>query len=179
MQLEDIFDYKNQLMKEILTNKTIVHLINEEVPLEQADKLAYTQVFPAEFIPETLHDGSTIIMFDVDLQYVPNKTFLIPILRVWVLAHRSRLRLPDGGGVRTDRICSEICKVINGSRYYGLGELRLSGMQRSAPVTDYNGKCMTFTMKEFNRQHNPKQAIPSNRKEDVPVITDDTSVGSG
>lgn len=165
MQLEDIFDYKNQLMKDLLTNETIVHLINEDVIMEHADELAYKQVFPAEFVPETIHDGSTFVMFDVDVQSVPNKTYLIPTLYVWVYAHRSRLRLPDGGGVRTDKLCSEICKVINGSRYYGLGELNFAGMRRFAPVTDYNGKAMTFTAKEFNRLHDPKQSIPANRKD--------------
>lgn len=164
MQLEDIFDYKNQLMKDILTTEPIVHLIDEEAIMEHADELAYENVMPFEYVGETLFDGRTFVMFDVDLQAVPNKTFLIPTLYVWVFSHRSKLRLPDGGGVRTDKLCSEICKVINGSRFYGLGELKLSGMRRFAPVTDYNGKCMTFEMKEFNRQHNPNQVIPSNRK---------------
>lgn len=164
MQLEDIFDYKNQLAKDILTNETIVHLINEDVQMEHADELMYKQVFPAEYVPETIHDGSTFVLFDVDLQAVPNKTYLVPIIYVWVFAHRSRLRLPDGGGVRTDKLCSEICKVINGSRLYGLGELNLTSMRRFAPTTDYNGKCMAFEAKEFNRLHDPKQYIPANRK---------------
>ena len=164
MQLQDFYDYKNQLMKDILTNENIVHLLNDDIQMEEAGKLAYEQVFPYEYIGETVFDGRTFIMFDVDIQYVPNKTYLIPTLYVWVYAHRSRLRLPDGGGVRTDKICSEICKAINGSRYYTLGELNLYSVKRFAPMTDYNGKCMTFTGKEFNRQFDPRKPIPANRK---------------
>ena len=164
MQLEDFFDYKNRLMKELLTNEAIVHLINDEVKMEDAYKLAYNQVFPAEFVPETIHDGSTFVCFDVDIQKAPNKTFLKPTLYVWVFVHRSRLRLPDGGGVRTDKLCSEICKAINGSREYGLGELDLYSTRRFSPVTDYNGKCMTFHATEFNRPYDPKKYTPSNRK---------------
>jgi len=63
------------------------------------------------------------VCFDVDIQRSYNKTFYKPVLYIWVFAHRSNLRLPDGGGVRTDKLCSEICKKINGSRYYGLGQL--------------------------------------------------------
>lgn len=164
MQLQDFYDYKNKLMKDLLTNETIVHLINPEVKMEDAYKLAYEQVFPAEFVPETLHDGGTFVCFDVDVQSAPNKTFLLPTLYIWVFVHRSNLRLPDGGGVRTDKICSEICKAINGSHEYGLGELNLYSTKRFSPVTDYNGKCMTFYMKEFNKQHDPTRYIPSNRK---------------
>lgn len=164
MQLEDFYDYKNRLMKDLLTNETIVHLINEEIKMEDAYELAYDQVFPAEFIPTTLHDGATFVCFDVDIEAAPSKTFLRPTLFVWVFVHKSRLRLPDGGGVRTDKLCSEICKTINGSRYYGLGELNLRSSKRFAPVTDYNGKCMTFVAKDINRFHDPTKPIPSNRK---------------
>ncbi len=168
MQLEDFYDYKNKLMEDILTNETLVHLINEDIKMEDAYKLAYDQVFPAEFVPVTIHDGSTFVCFDVDVQSAgraSTKTFLYPVLYVWVFVHRHRLRLPDGGGVRTDKICSEICKAINGSRYYGLGELNFDSCKRFAPVTDYNGKCMVFKAKEFNRIHDPKKPVPANRKD--------------
>ena len=36
----------------LLTNEAIVKLINEDVALEDAGSLIYTQVFPYEFIPE-------------------------------------------------------------------------------------------------------------------------------
>lgn len=173
MQLEDFYDYKNQLMSDILTNETLVSLISdvdeEGVPrftLENARELAYEYVFPFEFVAETIFDGRTFIMFDVDIRTAPNKTFYVPTIHVWVFAHRSRLRLPDGGGVRTDAICSELCKTINGSRQYGLGELNLHSVERFAPATDYNGKCMTFYAKEINKFYDPKRYTPTNRKND-------------
>ena len=48
MQLEDFYDYKNKLMETILTNEKLVHLINEDIKMEDSYKLAYSQVFPAE-----------------------------------------------------------------------------------------------------------------------------------
>jgi len=164
MQLQDFFDYKNKLMEDLLTNESIVHLVNEEISMDDATALAYSQIFPCEYIPETVQDGFTYICFDVDIQSVSNKTFLTPVLYVWVLAHRSNLRLPEGG-VRTDKLCSEICKTINGSRYYGLGELNLYSVKRFVPLTDYQGKCMTFYAKEFNRQFNGAKPTPANRKD--------------
>lgn len=164
MQLQEFFDYKNQLMEDLLTNKEVVNLINSEVDFGNAESLAYTQVFPYEYIPETVEHGRTFICFDVDVQKSMNKTFLLPTLYIWVFTHRSLLHLPDGGGVRTDKLCSEICNAINGSKMYGLGELSLYSVKRFAPMTDYQGKCLTFHAVDFNRQFDPGRHIPNNRK---------------
>ena len=59
---------------------------------------------------------------------------------------------------------SKIAGAINGSRYYGLGELDFYSAKRYAPMTDFQGKVMTFTTTDFNRLHNPNKPIPSNRK---------------
>lgn len=166
MQLEDFFDYKNQLMKDLLTNESIVRLIDADIPMEEATKLAYSHVFPCEYVPETVQDGKTFICFDVDIiGYENNKTFYVPVLYVWIFTHRSLLRLPEGG-VRTDRLCSEICKTINGSMQYGLGELTLYSVKRFAPMTDYQGKRLEFHMREFSKQYNPNKYIPPNRKKE-------------
>lgn len=164
MQLQEFFDYKNQLMGDLLTNEEIVRLLDDDIAFEDAGSLAYENVFPCEYVPETVQDGKTFICFDVDIQKSVNKTYLSPTLYVWVFAHRSRLRLPNGGGVRTDKLCSEICKAINGSLKYGLGELDLYSVKRFAPMTDYQGKVLTFYAKDFNRQFNPYKDIPTNRK---------------
>lgn len=163
MQLQELFDYKNRLMEDLLTNEAIVSLVNENVSMDNAISLAYTQVFPCEYIPETVQGGETYICFDVDIQEATGKTFLSPTLYVWVFTHRSRLRLPEGG-VRTDKLCAKICEAINGSRYYGLGELNLYSVKRFAPMTDYQGKVMTFYAKDFNRQFNGAKPTPTNRK---------------
>lgn len=163
MQLEEFFDYKNQLMEDLLTNSEIVRLISSDVRMESADGLAYTNVFPYEYVPDTVEQAKTFICFDVDVQKSMNKTFLVPTVYVWVFSHKSKLRLPEGG-VRPDKLVSEIAKEINGSREYGLGELELYSVKRFAPMTDYQGKVMTFHAKEFNHPAPNMKPIPSNRK---------------
>lgn len=163
MQLQEFFDYKNQLSNDLLTNETIVHLINDEIDFSEAGSLMYTQIFPYEYIPETIQKGLTYICIDVDIQRALNKTYLLPILYVWIFSHRSRLRLPEGG-VRVDKLCNEICQVINGSTNYGLGRLMLNSVKRFAPVTDYQGKCLVFTATDFNRVFDGTKPIPSNRR---------------
>lgn len=150
-------------MHDLLTTPEIVHLIDEDISIDDAYKLAYTKVFPAEFVPETVDDGQTLVLFDVDVRKSTSKTYLEPCLYIWVIAHKSKLRLPEGG-VRTDAICSEIAKKINGSMCYGLGEMDLYSVERFAPMSDYNGKVMVFRMSEFSKTYNPNKYIPSNRK---------------
>lgn len=162
-QLDEFFDYKNKLMEDLLTNKDIVALINEDVSFNNAASLRYTQVFPFEYIPETVEEGRTFVCFDVDIQRSVDKTYLLPTIYIWVFTHKSKLRLPEGG-VRTDKLCSKIAGVINGSRDYSLGELDLYSVKRFAPMTDFQGKLMTFNGKDFNRLHNPNKPIPVNRK---------------
>lgn len=163
MQLSEFFDYKNRLMEDLLTNAEIVKLIDADTELEDASKLAYTQVFPYEYIPDAVEHADTFICFDVDIQESINKTFLLPTLYIWVFSHKSKLRLPEGG-VQTDKLVSEIAKAINGSRFYGLGELDLYSVRRFAPMTDYQGKVMAFHAKEFNRLAPNTKPIPANRK---------------
>lgn len=163
MLLSEFYDYKNKLMEDILTNERIVHLINENIPFENAESLAYTQVFPSEYVPDTAEHGKTYVCFDVDIQRSFDKLYLLPTIYIWVFTHRSLMRLPEGG-LRVDTICNEICKAINGSMYYGLGRLNFYSSKRFAPITDYNGKLLTFETVDFNRVYDPTKPVPSNRK---------------
>lgn len=164
MQLDEFFDYKNQLMNDLLTNQSIVRLLSDgEEIISNPEKLVYKQVFPFEYIPDTVEHGQTFICCDVDIQRSINKTFLSPSLFVWIFAHKSKLCLPEGG-VRTDKLASEIAKAINGSRCYGLGELDLYSVKRFAPITDYQGKVLLFQAVDFNRFSPSGKPIPSNRK---------------
>ena len=163
MYLDEFFDYKNQLMEDMLTNQRIVSLLREDMSVEDARDLMYTQVFPYEYVPETIEHGVTYVCADVDIQRVQNKTYLSPTLYVWVFTHKSLLRLPEGG-VRTDKLAHEIVKAINGSHMYGLGELELYSVKRFSPLTDYQGKVLVFHATDFNMTAPTGKPIPSNRK---------------
>lgn len=165
MQLDEFYDYKNQLMDDLIKNKDIVRLLSDDCRLiSKPDTLIYKQIFPYEYIPETVEHGQTFICCDVDIQRSMNKTFLLPVLYIWEFTHKSKLRLPNHMGVRTDKLAAEIAKTINGSRFYGLGELDFYSAKRFAPIADYQGKVLTFQATDFNRLSPTGKAVPSNRK---------------
>ncbi len=163
MYLDEFFNYKNQLMEDLLTEERIVKLINDDVSVDDAAELVYTQVFPYEYVPDTVEHGKTFVCADVDITSAPNSTLYYPTLYIWIFTHKSLLRLPEGG-VRTDKLAHEIAKKINGSRYYGLGELDLRSVKRFAPMTDYQGKVLIFDAEDFNRLSPTGKPIPANRK---------------
>lgn len=164
MLLDEFFDYKNELMKTICSSPEIVRLITDsgDAPVPNVD-LAYTQVFPFEFVPETVDEGQTFICFDVDIPRVSDKTYYLPALYIWVFTHKSKLRMREGG-IRTDRLAVELNKLLNGSRYFGLGELNLESVSRFSPIADYQGRVLTYSAVDFNRAGISKRP-PSNRKQ--------------
>lgn len=163
MYLEEFYDYKNRFMEDLLTDPEAVRLIDDTIPFEQAPSLMYTKVFPYEYVPDTVEVGATYVCCDVDIQKAYSKTYFSPVIYIWVFTHRSLLRLPEGG-VRPDKLVSEIAHLLNGSRFYGLGELDLESVKRFAPMTDYQGKVMMFRATDFNRLSPTGKPIPSNRK---------------
>lgn len=152
MILNELFNYKNKIMEDICTSKNIIRLLTDVVdPIVPNTELPYKQVFPFEFVPETVDGATTFICFDVDIADVYNKTFYEPALYVWIFTHKSKLRLPDGAGVRTDCISHEVDSILNGNRNYGLGELNLESVRRFSPIQDYQGRVLTYSCRDFNR----------------------------
>lgn len=164
MQLEELYDYKNLLMKHLCCDAEVVKTVtgNDDAVVPNHD-LPYYQIFPFEYIPETVNDAKTFICFDMDIVSVPNKTVYIPVIYVWVCAHKSQLRAKEGG-CTLDKMAVAVNRLLNGNRYYGLGKLKLDSVRRFQPITDYYGRALTFYSKDFNEKW-AKPDIPSNRKE--------------
>ena len=164
VHLEEFFDYKNEAVKTFCHNENIVRLITDskEAPVPNYD-LAYKQIFPYEYVPDTVDDGKVFLCLDVDIVEVPNKTFYVPVMYLWAFAHKSKIRL-DEGGIRTDQLCVEIDKELNGSRFFGLGELNLFHVGRFSPNTGYQGRVMAYSAKVFNRLA-PSKRPPAKRKQ--------------
>lgn len=162
--LDELFDYKNQLIKDLLTSKNIVNLLVDDGKFQGDSKdLVYKAVFPYEYLPDTTEEATTYLCCEVDIEGVFDKTFLHTYIYIWVFTHISLLQLSEGG-LRMDKLSSEITKTLNGSRVYGLGTLELHSAKRFAPVSTYQGRVLKFYTKDFNRPAPNRHPIPTNRK---------------
>jgi len=163
--LDEFFEYKNTLMGELMTNKKILeYLDHDNIGLKPRD-LIYQSVFPYEYVPTVTENETTFICFDVDITKAPNTTYLFPTMYVWIFTHDNLMRLP-GGGLRVDAISSEISKMINGSRNYGMGRLELDLVKRYSPIQHYQGRIMRFAATDWNRPiaGNDPHNLPANRR---------------
>ena len=167
VKLDEFFDYKNELMKTLCCNENIVRLVTDSsiAPVPNYD-LAYSQIYPYEYVPDTVDDARTFICFDVDIAEVLDKTFYFPVVYLWVFTHKSKMRLPTGG-IRTDMLCAEIDEELNGNRCFGLGELELQTVGRFMPIVDYQGRVMAYTARDWNRTAQGAKKPPANRKRRV------------
>lgn len=166
MYLAELFDYKNRLVKDMLTDEEIIKLIDPNHTHRDPKDMVYDNINPYEFYPETIEKGRVYVCCDVDVVEVSSKPLYELALYIWIFAHKSLLQLP-GGGVRTDALCNKIDEKINGSWFYGLGKLELEYVKRFAPMADYTGKVMRYRATDFNRVYNPKAEKPTNRKADA------------
>lgn len=164
MQLEEFYDYKNLLMKEICGNEEIVKLVtgNNQAAVPNHD-LPYSQVFPFEYVPKTVDEGKTFICFDVDIARVDRTTTYRPVIYVWAFTHQSLLRMPNGEGVLIDRLSVLINNILDGSRCYGMGELKMGFCHRFSPITGYLGRVLSYCCMDLNRPAGLKPT-PPNRK---------------
>lgn len=164
MNLHEFYNYKNELMKDICSNPTIVKLLTENNnPDVPNHVLPYTQVYPYEFVPETVSEARSFICFDVDIMKAPNKTYYYPVLYIWPFTHKSKFRTKDGK-VLIDELSSVLDDMLNGSRYFGLGDLKLHSVQRFVPIADYLGRVLTYYATDFNRPTINTRSVPSVRK---------------
>lgn len=81
MLLNGFFDYKNKLMETLCKNENIVRLVtdSESAPVPNYS-LAYTQLFPFEYIPDTV-DGK-VVLVDQDKDIVIDRAIHDQIRRV-------------------------------------------------------------------------------------------------
>jgi hypothetical protein len=163
-QFEELYDYKDKLMEIICSNEEIVKLItdNENAPVPNY-ALPYTQVFPFQYVPETVDKCKTFICFDVDLAAIESDQIYTNILYIWIFTHKSKMRLPDGGGVRVDKISSAIAEELTGNRRFGLGELKVAHNTRFTPITDFQGRELAYSALDKNMVGVHK-ALPSRRR---------------
>lgn len=167
--LDIFYNYKNNLIGELVTNEEIISLLTDDEELiSHPEKLIYSQLFPLEYVPDTIQHAKTYICCDVDIQKAAGRPLFEPVFHIWIFTHKSLLILPDGKGVRVDRLASKIADILDGSHYYGMGELEFYSSKRFAPIADYQGKVLTFTTTDWAKVPPNNKPIPSNRKNEVP-----------
>lgn len=151
MYFEEIPNYRDTIMEHICKCEAITDLLRSEEQSDlKASDMPYKYIFPYGHLIDKTTDVGTYICFDVIAPRVVNRTFTDFRIEFWIISHERRMRTPKG--LVTDLITTELDKLINGSRCFGLGKVELMTWDRFTPAEDFHGRSLVYRTVDFNRE---------------------------
>lgn len=150
--LNEITAYKSRMMQAFCTSNELIPLLCVDGENTLTGKsLMYSRVFPYAHVPTTVENAKSFVCFKVDTVSVKNDLIKIIQITIYCISHQSLLRLPDGKGLRTDVMASQVDKIMNGNTEFGLGTVELISSKEFNPITNYCGRESIYRVKDFNR----------------------------
>lgn len=150
--LKELSAYKSRMMQAFCTSKELSPLLCVEGEDELTGKaLMYSRVFPYAHVPNTVENAKSFVCFKVDAVSVKSAVIKVMQITIYCISHQSLLRLPDGKGLRTDEMASQVDKLMNGNTEFGLGTVELISSKEFNPITNYCGRESVYRVTDFNR----------------------------
>ena len=150
-----IEDYRSVITNTILSNETIVKVLsNDTLDLESADELLWKHLVPQQYIPDTITDTGSYVLYDLDETVLYNRgsnkgTYIELTLYVWILTHKDMPKY--GGRLRNDILARELKKLFNETDGMGIGKNHLiSNNIFNSPNYKYMGRLLTFKITDWS-----------------------------
>lgn len=157
--LEEITDFKEEAMRLIVTSPRIMKLVaNNEVecfipPVENPGSYLYENIFPYKHtLLETEDEKKTYITMDFADFGLVNSNFKDFVMAIYIFTHRDLMRIKEGNNnkLRIDTLASEIDKIFNRSRDFGIGRLVFNGMQSLTVNRMFQGVTLLYKTVDFD-----------------------------
>lgn len=148
--LREITAYKTILMKMFCTDEIIGRNVLNDGETYTGKELMYRKVFPYPYVPEITEDAQTFVCFEVNVPLVYRYVTKQLEIKVYVITHRSLMRLPDSGGMRIDVISAAVDKLLNGARDFGINRVELISVYGFTPIEGYYGRVITYQVDDVN-----------------------------
>ena len=150
-----IEDYRSVITNTILSNETIVKVLsNDTLDLESADELLWEHLVPQQYIPDTITETGSYVLYDLDETVLYNRgsnkgTYIELTLYVWILTHKDMPKY--GGRLRNDILARELKKLFNETDGMGIGKNHLiSNNIFNSPNYKYMGRLLTFKITDWS-----------------------------
>lgn len=163
-----ITDLKNAVIKEIINDEALFYAIDSPdiTDIENADELVNQNIFTYNQNPETILKAETFLTIQVHIpkSYSKNKTFVFPILEVWILSHQKHMKVDNIPKIidnRNDYISKLLDKKFNGRSVLGgssnsknnlhlCGSLKLISNDEGAFSSEFLYRRMIFETVDVN-----------------------------
>ena len=150
-----IEDYRSVITNTILSNETIVKVLsNDTLDLESADELLWKHLVPQQYIPDTITDTGSYILYDMDENVLYSKgstkgTYTELTLYFWVLTHKDMPKYK--GRLRNDILSRELKKMFNETGGLGIAKNHLiHNSIYNTPNYKYMGRLLTFKITDWS-----------------------------
>lgn len=162
--LEELISFKEEALRLIVTNPRIMQAVvnNEEdcfsSTVPNPGSYLYENIFPYKYmLNETEEEKKTYITMDFANFGLVNVHFKDMTMAIYVITHKDLMRIRDDGHskLRVDFILSELDKIFNRARGFGIGTLQFLGLQSIQVNNNYLGSGIMFETVEFN--HAPER----------------------
>lgn len=150
-----IEDYRTIVTNKLLSSEIIVKtLSNDTLDIENSDELLWSHVIPQQYIPDTITETGSYIMYDIDEIALysgdsKNSTYTKLILYIWILTHKD---MPTyKGRLRNDIISEELKFMFNETGGLGIAKNHLIDNKIFVPQNyKYTGRILTFEITDWS-----------------------------
>ena len=150
-----IEDYRSVITDTILSNETIVKVLsNDTLDLESADELLWEHLVPQQYIPDTITETGSYILYDMDENVLYSKgrtkgTYTELTLYFWVLTHKDMPKYK--GRLRNDILSRELKKMFNETDGLGVAKNHLiHNSIYNTPNYKYMGRLLSFKITDWS-----------------------------
>lgn len=149
--LEEIPEYKLDLLQEFLKNEDIIKYIgNTSDNIYDPVDLIGINVFPFPYVPDTETEVKTYICMDIYVPRVKDMLFKDVQIVVNIFSHKSMGTYK--GKSRVDLINIEVDKILNGNFDFGIDKVNLVSVLPYIPNSKFAGKQIIYNVPNFNQR---------------------------
>lgn len=159
--LQDGIDYKSEVIAQICTAQPVIALLTDsptiDIDSDEAYEVTEKNVFDYNYISRTVERSDAFIMVDADMIAATSGSMNAWELYVQVVCHKDYVPLSSRKfkgvkGNRLDNLVFEIDRLINGTRYFGIGKLSLQSCKTAVVPDSFSSKLLTYRIEEFRRE---------------------------
>ena len=144
-----MIEFKNKITSTMLKDRELVELMGSTIDKARED-LHYKQMFPHEWIPDTLKDATRYINFDIQASIdYRNKVFTN--ITVWFFVICNDDVVKTDNGLWYDCVICRIDELFTDNKVLGIGAMGILENRPYCPTKDIRGRSVTFTVKDFTK----------------------------
>lgn len=153
MYLEELGTYKQTILSKLRTSIEVQEiLLGDNYDEEIVDELLDEHIYPFLYVPDTQTKVKTYVCADVTVPKAQNFSIKNLEIIIYVFCHKSLTKYKKAGsvGTRTDILSDVIDKMLDTSRDFGIGRLKLESVNLFISEKTYYGRILTYSASDFN-----------------------------